>query len=109
MLYLPRQGGGCRSKESHRPDQPMVVSGVGCPGFPLGILHLGGQCEHSVLKFTVQEAKKVLHQENIPVGWTLRKGRGGAMRTEERPTGTNTGLITPFGVAFKISNNWIGV
>lgn len=64
------KGGGRRPNISHRGAQPVVVSRVGPQGFPWGPLHLsvGGHCEHSVLKFTVQEAKKVVHQENTPAG-----------------------------------------
>lgn len=39
----------------------MVASRVGSQGFLVGTLHLGGQREHSVLKFTTEEAEKVLH------------------------------------------------
>lgn len=68
MFSLLMKRGGRRPNISHRGAQPVVVSRVGSQGFPWGPLHLGGHCEHSVLKFTVQEAKKVLHQENTPVG-----------------------------------------
>ena len=72
MFSFLMKGGRCRPKIRNRGALPMVVSRVGSRGIPLGPLHLGGQREHSVLKLTVEEAKKLLHQENIPVGWTLK-------------------------------------